>query len=141
MKYKNKIQKKKGKKFRSKLEAYCWEALTKAEIPFLYEPVRLQLVPDFEYPEESYERIGKVFKQQRIKVQDIEYIPDFTPIYNELSDITWIIETKGMLTPVSRLKWKLFKKWLLDNGYRWKLYMPTNQKQVLWTINQIQQLI
>lgn len=64
------------------------------------------------------------------RVREITYTPDFV-------GKDWVIETKGMKTPDFLLKWKLFKKYLIDNNLKYTLYMPSNQKQVRLAIEHI----
>lgn len=63
-------------------------------------------------------------------IRQITYTPDF------VGD-KWIIETKGIKTPDFMLKWKLFKKYCLDNNMPHQLYLPRNQAQVRAAIEDI----
>ena len=47
------VSKADGKTFRSKLELYCYMALTKANINFDYEYPRFTLVPKLDYPNDA----------------------------------------------------------------------------------------
>ena len=76
----------------------------------------------------SYERTanGKgEFKQRgRKKILPIKYTPDFIcPNYS------FIIECKGRANESFPLRWKLFKKYLVDNKLYHRLYKPQNQKE------------
>ena len=72
-----------GITFRSKLEAYCYNALKKAKIKFDYEEPRFQLVENFDYEKDCWE-VNKRKKpyalQNKQKVRGITYTPDFTNI-------------------------------------------------------------
>ena len=118
--------------YKSKLEKTCAVLLEEEQIPFVYEKLKFTLVPGFTYEKPSYERIGKKkkFIPQRKKVAAITYTPDF------VGD-GWIIETKGQRTTAFNIKWKLFKKYLLDHGLDFTLYMPTNKGEIIQTIELI----
>jgi hypothetical protein len=68
----------------------------------------------------------------------ITYKPDFI-VENGLQRI--IIETKGLTTPVFDMRYKLFKKWISDNKLDYVLFMPRNQKQCSFVLNQVQELL
>ena len=117
-------------KFRSKLEKFCSDQLHLSSIPHEYEQVKYVIVPSFTYEGTSLEKIAKEFKQQREGQAAITYTPDFT-------GSGWIIECKGHFTTTARLKWKLFKRYLTQNSIKVDLYMPTNQKEVMYVIEKI----
>lgn len=135
MKYKNKRLVRDKIKFRSKLEAYCYDVLKEHKIKFSYETLVVPLLDSFEYEPTCWERVGKNFKQQRKKVNKITYKPDFIGDSN-----LWIIETKGYFTPVARIKWKLFKQWLVENNLQTQLFMPTNKTEVKKTVELIKEI-
>ena len=60
------------------------------------------------------------------------YTPDF------VGD-KWIIETKGNPNDAFPLRWKLFKKYLVDHDLIYDLYVPRNHKQIDETIKQIKE--
>jgi len=91
------------------------------------------LLDKFQYPILCYERVGKVFKQQSIHIRKMTYTPDFV-------GKRWIIETKGKKTPEFMQKWKLFKKHLLNNKLKFVLFMPTNKREILTSIQVIKNL-
>ena len=128
MKYKNRLT----GKYRSKLEQYCAEQLTKHKIKYEYEPHKIVLIEGFESEINSYEKVGKKFIQKRNKILPITYTPDF------VGD-SWIIETKGKKTADFVLKWKLFKYWILRNSKSYDLYMPTNKKEVDYCVSRIRE--
>lgn len=72
-KYKNQI----SGPYRSKLEVTAAELLKQNKIKFEYEPFELVLIEKFTFPINSYERVGKVFKQQSTNIRKMTYKPDF----------------------------------------------------------------
>lgn len=116
-----------GITFKSKLELYCYKKLKELNINFEYEKFTFELSPSFTFKNDSYELFKKnglrYFGPQREHVRSITYTPDF------VGD-TWIIETKGNPNESFPIKWKLFKKYIVDNNLKIDLYMPRNQKQV-----------
>lgn len=129
-KFNNKV----SKDYKSNLEKYCAEQLKLEKLPFEYEAVKFELHPSFRYEGMSYEKVTrskkKVFDLQNPGIRAITYTPDF------VGD-GWIIETKGMETSTFKIKWKMFKKHLIENNLHYQLYKPTNQKEVLETIKLI----
>jgi hypothetical protein len=125
-----------GFDFKSKLEAYCYQQLKASGIPFRYEQDSFILVDAFSFANDSHE-LGKlkgqnVFKKANPTIRAITYKPDFTNL-----DQNWVIECKGMMTDSFPIRWKLFKKYIHDNGLKYDLYMPRNRKQIDETINLI----
>ena len=133
---KRKYRNKETRKFRSKLEETCWNLLTEANIDFFYEPFKIPICQGLTYQEDSWEKVGKNYELQKKNVLGVKYIPDFVS-HSSFDKVTWLIETKGFLTPVSRLKWKLFKQWLINNNYKWTLFMPTNRNEIEQSIKVI----
>jgi hypothetical protein len=111
------------------LELTAATLLTENQIPFEYEPTKIELIPSRKYDTISFERIGKQFKPIAT-TRSVSYTPDFV-------GKGWIIETKGMKTPDFQIKWKLFKKYLDDNNKEVSLFMPTNKKEIIQSINYI----
>lgn len=105
-----------GIQFQSSLEAYAYLQLKSNNIPAKYEQTTFRLLDKFRYKDES--------------VRAITYTPDF------IGD-GFIIEVKGFKTDAFKLKWKLFKKHLLDNNMDYDLYLPRNQGQVRECCQQI----
>lgn len=126
-KYNNTTSEFDGIKFKSRLEEACYKKLKESGLSFSYEPVTYNLIPSFEYEYPSYEKVQskgkKTFKAGRPHVRGIKYTPDF------VGD-GWIIETKGFETAVSKIKWKMFKKLILDSGLHYTLFKPTNQAEI-----------
>lgn len=134
----SKYRNKKVAQYRSKLEEYCADQLKEHKVDFCYEPFQLTIVEGFEYEPESWEKVGKIsgYKLQRKKVNPIRYTPDFVSHPN-VGDVVWIIETKGYFNPLARIKWKLFKQWLLKEQLDWRLFLPTNKREVKESIDLI----
>lgn len=133
-----------GINFKSSLEAFCYLELKKAGIKdFEYEGHQFILQNKFEcllpsYEVQSKKKAGKIIKTFEInspKLRAITYTPDFVHL-NENKE-GWIIETKGFKTVDFKIKWKMFKRVLVENGFKVTLYVPDNQKNVLQTINLI----
>ena len=129
---------KEGIKFRSRLEAYCYEQLVQAGLEFQYEEYKFTIVDKYTYEHDSYEQLiqkgkrGKVLKLASPNIRAITYTPDFVSFKHK-----FVIETKGFANESFPLRWKLFKKYLSDNNIDLKLYVPRNQKQVNEVINLI----
>ena len=112
--------------FDSKLEVYCYKKLTEANIKFEYTSTTFILQHPFTYIKNVMEPDKKrvpLLSNRSSKYQSIKYTPDF------VGD-GWIIETKGVASDSFKLRWKMFKKCLIDKGINFNLYLPKNQKQV-----------
>ena len=96
--------------FDSKLEHYCWKQLKLFKIPFELKP-KYNIMDGFRYLGEA--------------IRPITLTPDFL-----LPNHNIIVDTKGFSTDVSNIKFKLFKKYLLDNGKNYKVVILKNQKEV-----------
>ena len=129
-----------GIQFKSKLELHCYKKLKEVNIPFQYEKVKYEVVPGFEFTNDSYELFKvkgvRTYGLQRTKIRPITYTPDFVGYYPGTRKL-FIIETKGNPNDAFPLRWKLFKKHLQDGGLNADLYMPRNQKQTEVTVNLI----
>ena len=126
----------KGIKFRSKLELFTYKKLEEANIKSQYEENRYVLQKGFHYTTDCYEpHKTKGYTNNTYKVRDITYTPDFVDPNGK-----WIIEVKGFANDVFPLKWKMFKKHLMQLENPPVLYLPKNQGQVLKTIELIKQL-
>ena len=127
-----------GIKFRSLLEAHCYRQLRDAGIPANYEKKKYVLMEGFHYSNESYEDNGKTGYQdkQKYKVRDITYTHDFVDPQGR-----WIIECKGFANERFPLKWKMFKKLLMESPDPPVLFVPRNQKQNIETIQKILELM
>lgn len=128
-KYKNK----KYGIYRSGLEKNCADLLKQNNIYFEYEPWEVLLLDSFVCDLEVFEKSRKKYtKRNQSKLRKITYTPDFV-------GENWIIETKGRKTADFMLKWKLFKKYLMDNNLKYTLFMPTNTKEILESIKYIKE--
>lgn len=127
-----------GIKFRSLLEAFCYQKLKEAGISSDYEKKKFVLFEGLHYPNSRYEDNGKTWynDKKEHKVRDITYTPDF--VYPKGR---WIIECKGYANERFPLKWKMFLKLLMEQGDPPVLFVPRNQKQVLETVEKILELI
>ncbi len=125
-----------GINFASGLERYMYMALKKAKIKADYEGTTFELIPGFEFTNSSIERQsnGKGEYRERgcKKILNIKYTPDF------VAD-DFIIECKGRANESFPIRWKLFKKWMTDNGDNRVLYKPQNQTECDRTIDMILQ--
>ena len=123
-----------GITFASGLEKYMYIALKEAKIVAEYEPTSYTLMEGFDYSGDAYERCsnGKgVYKNRGCKkILPITYKPDIV-------GRDFIIECKGRANESFPLRWKLFKKHLVDNKLYPKLYKPQNQKECDRTIELI----
>jgi len=63
------------------------------------------------------------------------YTPDFVIAEK------YFIEIKGMKTESFNIKWKLFKKYILDNKLDWHIYLVHNMKHLKITMDHIKDLI
>lgn len=114
----------KGISYKSSLEKTMAMLLDEAGIEFKYEPETFKVVEPFEFNIDSYERQsngkGDMINRGQKKVQAVSYTPDF------IGD-GFIIETKGYANETFPLRWKLFKKMIVDQPERFDditLYKP-----------------
>ena len=123
-----------GFKFASGLERYCYMQLKKHKLFEGYEAEQFTLVDDFSFGNECYSRTmankGDFTNRGGKKILPIRYTPDFT-------GIDYIIECKGYANETFPIRWKLFKKWMVDNDDKRTLFKPSNQKEVDRTIQLI----
>lgn len=110
----------KGIKFNSKLEVFMYKQLELLKTPFKYEGKSYTVFPGFTYQDE--------------KVRPITYKPDF-----RLDKYPVIIETKGRMNDSFPLRFKLFKKSLIEDDDVCDLFLPKNQKQCLEVIKTIKE--
>jgi len=115
-----------GIKFASGLEAYMYKALKKAHIKASYEGETFVLLNGFHFENECWERQSNSkgdFKNRGEKrILPIKYTPDF--IGKE-----FIIETKGRPNESFPMRWKLFKRLVMQQFPNYKLFKPQNQKE------------
>lgn len=123
-----------GITFASGLEKYMYKALKDAKIDFRYEGEVFELMPAFLFNNECNERQsngkGDFINRGNKKILNIKYTPDFT-------GWDFIIETKGRANDSFPLRWKMFKKWMIDNNDNRTLYKPQTNAECLKTIELI----
>ena len=109
-------------------------ALKKAKIQAVYEGQTYEIFSGFDFPNESYERCsnGKGDYKNRgcKKILNIKYTPDFI-------GQGFIIETKGRANESFPIRWKMFKRYVVDHLPGVTLYKPQNQKECDETIRLI----
>jgi len=123
-----------GIEFKSGLEAYMYKSLKKANIQAEYEGISFQLIPSFDFSNDSYERQGngkgEYKNRSGKKIRSINYTPDFI-------GGDFIIECKGRANESFPLRWKLFKKYVAERLPGVTLYKPQNQKECDETVSLI----
>jgi hypothetical protein len=123
-----------GIKFASGLEKYMYIALKKAKIRFKYEGETFVLLNGFYFDNQVFERQsnskGEYINRGEKRILPIKYTPDF--IGNN-----FIIETKGRPNESFPIRWKLFKKLVVEQFPNYTLYKPQNQKECDKTIDLI----
>jgi hypothetical protein len=123
-----------GITFASGLERYMYAALKKAKIKAKYEGETFVLLSGFHFENSVYERCsnGKGdYKDRGCKrILPIKYTPDF------IGD-DFIIETKGRANESFPMRWKLFKRLVMNQFPNYTLYKPQNQKECDDTIRLI----
>ena len=123
-----------GIKFASGLERYMYMALKKAKIKAKYEGETFEIISGFEFLNTCIARSangkGEYKNRGNKKILPIKYTPDFI-------GKNFIIECKGRANESFPLRWKLFKKYLIDNKIKTTLYKPQNQKQCDETVKLI----
>jgi hypothetical protein len=120
-----------GVTFASGLEKYMYKALKDANIDFEYEGRTFELLPSFTFENISIEKQsngkGDFINRGNKKVLNLKYTPDFI-------GKDFIIETKGRANESFPLRWKLFKKWMMDNNDTRTLYKPQSNAECLETV-------
>lgn len=127
-----------GIKFASQLEAFTYKQLKLAGLEFDYEPRSYEIFPKFVYPAETWEQVGKKpdLENKELKtILPITYTPDFVA-----KDESWVIECKGFANERFPYVWKMFKHRLIKGKRLPALFVPKNQKQVLFSIQRILEL-
>ena len=123
-----------GITFASGLEKYMYIALKKAKIKFKYEGESFILVKSFNVNRATYERQnngkGEYIDRGNKKILGIKYTPDFV-------GKDFIIETKGRANDSFPMRWKLFKKHLMETGDNRLLYKPQTNKECDRTVELI----
>ena len=123
-----------GINFASGLERYMYMALRKAKIKCKYEGETFVLLNGFHFDNQVFERQsnskGEYINRGEKRILPIKYTPDF--IGNN-----FIIETKGRPNESFPIRWKLFKKLVVEQFPNYTLYKPQNQKECDKTIDLI----
>ena len=123
-----------GINFASGLERYMYMALKKARIKNKYEGETFVLLPGFHFENEVYERQangkGDYKNRGQKRILPIKYTPDFI-------GEDFIIETKGRANESFPMRWKLFKRLVMNQFPNVTLYKPQNQKECDITIDLI----
>ena len=110
-----------GAKYRSKLEAKCAEILDKANIPFEYESLKMELLPKFVY-------MGKTYLPWTYKT-------DFIILDNV------ILEVKGFRQADNYVnKRKMILKHILDNNLPYSFYEIYSDSHLRSIINKYKKL-
>ena len=129
-----------GIDFASGLEKYMYIALKKADIRAYYEHQTYELVSGFDFNISSYERQGngkgEFINRGNKKILNIKYTPDFF-VYDKNGYTEFIIECKGRANEAFPLRWKLFKKLMLEVSPNVVLFKPQNHKECDMVINLI----
>tara|TARA_Y100000114_G_C11739646_1_gene318190 strand:- start:593 stop:955 length:363 start_codon:yes stop_codon:yes gene_type:complete len=118
-----------------------YKSLEKAKIKTLYEGKTFSLVEGFTFDNASYEktRVKKYLHDRGNKnILPIKYTPDFL---DAQEPPRFIIECKGNPNEAFPIRWKLFKKYLMDKNIKAELFMPRNQKDCLEVVKIIQESI
>ena len=124
-----------GITFASGLEVYMYNALKKAKLFEKYEGEQFLLIEGFNFPNASYERQsngkGDFKNRNSSAIRKITYTPDFT-------GKDYIIETKGRANESFPIRWKLFKRLLVNNKDKRDIYKPQTKKECEDVIRLIQ---
>jgi len=108
--------------------------LKEAKIKAEYEGMTFELVPSFNFNNETFERCanGKGDYKDRggKKILNIKYTPDFI-------GTDFIIECKGRANESFPIRWKLFKALVSRDLPQATLYKPQNQKECDKTVELI----
>ena len=116
-----------GIQFRSGLEKHTYLALKEAGLYEMYEVEVFQIIDGFTLPNLSIEKQangkGEFVNRGGKKILGIKYTLDFT-------GFDYIIECKGRANESFPIRWKLFKRWCVNNGETRTLYKPQNQADV-----------
>lgn len=123
-----------GITFASGLERHMYKALKAAGIEAKYEAYTYELLPSFNFNNDCFERQsngkGDYTNRGNKKVLNLKYTPDFV-------GVDFIIETKGRANDSFPLRWKLFKKWMIDNNDNRALYKPQTNAECDKTVELI----
>lgn len=130
-----------GIKFASKLELHMYRLLKKNKIPADYEGNTYTIVDGFDFNMSTFEKTPKkkvLHEKGYKKILPIKYTPDFI---DTNKPARFIIECKGNPNEAFPLRWKLFKKHLVDTGQSPALFMPRNQKDCEVVIELLKEIL
>lgn len=120
-----------GIDFASGLEKFMYISLREAGIKFKYEGETFVLLNGFHFDNEVYERQanskGDYINRGKKRILPIKYTPDFI-------GEDFIIETKGRANESFSMRWKLFKKLVVDQFPNVTLYKPQSQTECRDTV-------
>lgn len=120
-----------GINFASGLEKYMYIALQKAGIKSYFEDQTYELVTGFDFAVNSFERQGngkgEFVNRGNKKILNIKYTPDFI-VYTRDRYIQFIIECKGRANDSFPIRWKLFKKLIMETSPNVILFKPQSHK-------------
>ena len=122
-----------GIQFDSSLEAFMYTLLKQEGIPAIYEGESFNIMDSFKFTSDSWETSPKskqMTNKGRRVVRGMKYTPDFV-------HPAFIIECKGRANETFPLRYKLFKKWLMENRPNVVLFMPKNKADCLDVIKLI----
>jgi len=123
-----------GIHFASGLEKYMYKALKVANIRTKYEGETFVLINGFHFENKVYERQangkGEYKNRGEKRILPIKYTPDFI-------GEDFIIETKGRANESFPMRWKLFKRLVMNQFPNVTLYKPQNQKECEETVRLI----
>jgi hypothetical protein len=129
-------------KFASGLETAMFKKLEEHKFiyqkDFFYEPPACTLLEGAKYPLEIWihQKNKNIFTLESHTIRRTSYTPDFSDNL-DLTKATWIIECKGRPNERWAMVYKLFKHWLIKNNPTCKVYIPSNVKECLETVNKI----
>ena len=132
----------KGRKFQSRLEQHLFQLFDDAGVKIKYEEEVFTIIDKFHFPNASYEKTisskDKLVNKGNKNHLAVKYTPDFTL---DIGDLKVIVECKGISMDIFQLRYKLFKKYIVDNNLNYVLYMPRNQAQNKFVFDEVMKLI
>lgn len=119
--------------YKSRLEKKMADCLEERGIVADYEKHTFVLVEKFRFENKSYKgKQGHILLAESAAIRQMTYTPDFVSI-----EYNFIVECKGFPNDAFPLKWKLFKKYLVENNLDYDLYIPRNKLQCEVVADQI----
>ena len=140
-----------GIDFKSKLEISCYKKLIEAGFSPEYEKQKFVLFNGFKLSDtvnyftqlktNSKGKVQILFKDDKRKIRDITYLPDF---YFTYKDYEIFFDTKGKANDVYPIKKKMFLNMLnnisIKTNKKYLFFEPHNVKQIKESITQIKEL-